>query len=308
MNEPASSNAPRPVEHSPETTAFFEAVARIGTPAQAATAMSSIAIDAYLIDHGEAINAAMEMVSPSIKPKLQYHIDDVARSVEFLERLRNLSTALSVALEREIRREAWYEVARLSIEHLELATIASRDAFVLNVLSGVGLINKSLQSLVTHRAQFSPDLVKAIVAALMHYDNQLESFESIAARDDDWERVVNKRTDLDGGQKSSGSSTRETARRWYLGSSNTMRLLATDLILRRYFAQHQRYPASLAEIQEDFFPEVPRDSYVGLPFRYRLTEDGFELYSVGPQGADFGGIRGTRSNVYKGLCDHFLDA
>jgi hypothetical protein len=49
-----------------------------------------------------------------------------------------------------------------------------------------------------------------------------------------------------------------------------------------------RFPRDLAELVPDYLPAVPLDMYDGQPLRYRLTEDGARVYSIGSDG-DQGG-------------------
>jgi len=60
--------------------------------------------------------------------------------------------------------------------------------------------------------------------------------------------------------------------------------------LERYWLQHRRYPAALAELVPQFLAAVPHDVVDGQPLRYRLdSEGGFVLYSIGWDLVDDGG-------------------
>ena len=65
----------------------------------------------------------------------------------------------------------------------------------------------------------------------------------------------------------------------------------TACALERYWKKHGAYPESLNALVPEFAPEVPRDLMDGQPLRYRRTADGlFQLWSVGLDGADNGGV------------------
>jgi len=55
-------------------------------------------------------------------------------------------------------------------------------------------------------------------------------------------------------------------------------------------SDHGRYPANLNELSPKYLEKVPDDLFSGKALIYRLEEDGYLLYSVGPNGKDDGGI------------------
>jgi hypothetical protein len=57
----------------------------------------------------------------------------------------------------------------------------------------------------------------------------------------------------------------------------------------RFFAAHGKFPESLDELLDDKLPSLPDDLFAGKPHVYRITSDGFVIYSVGPNGVDDGG-------------------
>jgi len=74
------------------------------------------------------------------------------------------------------------------------------------------------------------------------------------------------------------------------------RLGAVACALERHQRAHGRYPESLLDLGPATLKALPDDWMSGQPFRYRRTEDGrFELWSVGPDGKDDGGVYRTRN-------------
>lgn len=63
----------------------------------------------------------------------------------------------------------------------------------------------------------------------------------------------------------------------------------TLLALREFNRQRGRYPETLDELLPDYLPRLPIDYADRQPLRYRLTDDGFLLYSIGLNGQDDGG-------------------
>jgi hypothetical protein len=66
---------------------------------------------------------------------------------------------------------------------------------------------------------------------------------------------------------------------------------ATDAAIacERYRRRHGTLPQSLDELVPEFLPRVPIDPFDGQPLRYLVAEDGYLVYSVGPDGTDHGG-------------------
>jgi hypothetical protein len=59
--------------------------------------------------------------------------------------------------------------------------------------------------------------------------------------------------------------------------------------LAAYCAERGEYPAKLQELTPKYVPSVPDDLFSGKPLVYRLTDHGYLLYSIGPNGQDDGG-------------------
>ncbi|MAY74148.1 MAG: hypothetical protein CMJ31_05355 [Phycisphaerae bacterium] len=69
--------------------------------------------------------------------------------------------------------------------------------------------------------------------------------------------------------------------------------------LARHRAATGAWPATLDEIDDRFLPEVPIDRFDAQPLRYRLTEDGPLLYSIGMDGDDDGGRPARRASNWQ---------
>ena len=66
---------------------------------------------------------------------------------------------------------------------------------------------------------------------------------------------------------------------------------ATDAAIacERYRRKHGKLPQSLEEVVPEFLPQVPTDPFDGEPLRYVVADDGYLVYSVGPDATDHGG-------------------
>ena len=74
------------------------------------------------------------------------------------------------------------------------------------------------------------------------------------------------------------------------------RLGTVACALERHHRAHGRYPESLLDLGPATLKSLPDDWMSGQPFNYRRIENArFELWSVGPDGKDDGGIYRTRN-------------
>ena len=73
------------------------------------------------------------------------------------------------------------------------------------------------------------------------------------------------------------------------GTAN-QRLALAALAVESFRNETGRPPESLEELAPKFFKEVPEDPFTGLELKYRRTERGYVIYSVGPDRADNGGL------------------
>jgi hypothetical protein len=87
------------------------------------------------------------------------------------------------------------------------------------------------------------------------------------------------------------------------------RLAMLEAAIRAFRAQHDQLPPFLDALVPEYLAAVPADPFSGKPFRYRPTEDGYLLYSVGFDGYDDGGLRIATPDARRGeKQDLFLDS
>lgn len=70
-------------------------------------------------------------------------------------------------------------------------------------------------------------------------------------------------------------------------------LARLGLLVEQYHGRHAAYPDSLEAVADGLGRGIPVDPFTGEPFLYRPREDGFVLYSVGPNCVDDGGEVGA---------------
>jgi len=75
----------------------------------------------------------------------------------------------------------------------------------------------------------------------------------------------------------------------YLHLAAKIEITRTACQLARYQIKHGAFPDLLEKLVPEFVPQVPRDPMDNAPLRYRLTETGYDLWSIGLDRKDDGG-------------------
>jgi hypothetical protein len=83
-----------------------------------------------------------------------------------------------------------------------------------------------------------------------------------------------------------GGAVAKTAR-----AQTILQMAVVACALERYHLRHGAFPEKLDELAPAFLPKPPVDPMTLQPFHYQRTDDGwFQLYSVGADGKDDGGV------------------
>lgn len=87
-----------------------------------------------------------------------------------------------------------------------------------------------------------------------------------------------------------------------------IRLVGTGMRLEMFRAMEGRYPARLEDLPSGDHGSVTTDPFSGEALRYRLADDGYILWSLGPNLVDDGGDAGGMTNkvLSDGSCDIVL--
>jgi hypothetical protein len=67
-------------------------------------------------------------------------------------------------------------------------------------------------------------------------------------------------------------------------------VLRATIAIERFRLRHQRLPESLDELVPGFVGAIPQDLFAGKPLTYQRNGDDFQIYSVGPDRKDNGGL------------------
>ena len=85
------------------------------------------------------------------------------------------------------------------------------------------------------------------------------------------------------------------------------RLLLVEAAIREFRIRHERLPESLTELKLPDSATTDPHTTDQEPLHYRLTDSGYELYGIGTDGEDNGGVP-IPDNSHVGDGDYVLDS
>jgi hypothetical protein len=85
----------------------------------------------------------------------------------------------------------------------------------------------------------------------------------------------------------------------YLRTRAQLRCAVVALALERYRHDHGDWPKKLTDLEGNYLVAVPTDPYDRQPLRYRPTDDGVVVYSVGPDREDNAGATNRHNYLAK---------
>ena len=77
------------------------------------------------------------------------------------------------------------------------------------------------------------------------------------------------------------------------------RMIRVEMAMAAYKADKGGYPETLDQLKPQYLSVVPNDSFSETPLKYRKSQTGYLLYSVGVNRKDDGGVT-VKSDLGKG--------
>jgi hypothetical protein len=181
-------------------------------------------------------------------------------------------------------------IDKLTEIHLDLLKFNNfwyLDAGMLGSTSVSTIDASYIQELWNLRSQLTSDQRHEIVTTLAALEVQREDWHSIQHR----QRVADANSSwllhlhqiMDGWL---GYDRHWEMRIQYLTNRAKLRLLMLDLAVMVYREANGNLPDSLSNLVPSVLNELPIDPYGNGSLKYRRTDDGYTLYSVGPNGTD----------------------
>jgi hypothetical protein len=298
---------PKPVFTMPIPNGFADVVA-------ASKMVQGTAINTGAIDVDTATNTQLTQAVAQVASATQRAREGLAKAVRApLSYSYSITTFAHIALIRNLQ-WAFHAEGRLAhlngefnealashMDNVRLGFASRRGGLLVDGIVGVAISNVGASGVYEVHHELSAEQCRAAAAELSRLLAERESFASLDARDRVWMQhaygwYVHVYHILD---VASGNYEARDMGSAFEREDAVMRLLVAHLSLHAYRQEHGEWPESWADIEAENLPPLMGDPYdtAGKPLRYRRTEDGFNLYSVGPNGVDEGGTTPPRDEM-----------
>ena len=213
-----------------------------------------------------------------------------------LQPLREIARAFAAEGHFQSRQGNGEQALRSGQDNLRVGTAIANGGFVIDWELGHA---STLYGLLTVRAALDDlpeDQVSNLLSELQQTHLDFEDPNQVLRRELAFFRqaygpvqwLIMKRTAI-AQQQTMRLRMAETTKRY----EALLELLKVHAALRSYQLDNESLPATLEELTPDYISKVPTDLFSGRAFAYRVTEEGYLLYSVGPNGVDDGGVETT---------------
>ena len=186
----------------------------------------------------------------------------------------------------------------------KMGSLLQRGGLMIHSLIGVAISSQAIDWFKIHMTSLSPKDRSRIVTDLKRWMDDMESADVIRRMDVAWsssvywvfhvrsiiDRTLGVSRDIHGFESAVDRHLTE----W--------RMLIIELLLENHRDETGSYPADYESLLLADWPEVAHDPFASNQnFKYRTTNEGFLLYSVGDNGIDDGGDFPPRPDEFIGL-------
>ncbi|HUE70969.1 MAG TPA: hypothetical protein VMP01_08775 [Pirellulaceae bacterium] len=189
-----------------------------------------------------------------------------------------------------------YDHGELALAQVRYAILAQRDGLASDARMAYQVEQVGHLHLAMQQDQLRPPRMRELMRELEELDGRREPLEAMLTRDAAWsERFERWRSRLRRvvlNRETSADTHRawDTVREYHNSCVATARMSYTNLAIRTFAAENGRLPSDLDELVPHYLSAVPIDPYSGQPLVYRLENDKYVIYTVGPDGKDDGGV------------------
>ncbi len=247
----------------------------------------------------EANQEALRIVRVALRESMAVPVDwtidpatgvGVQTRMNAVQNVRSLGRAL--AAEARLQRDEDPEGAQETLlEAFELGTRAVQDGLMIDYQVGLAIQLLAVEELKS-LAAVHPEVGPVVMRELLELRRHVESAPEVTARERAYIESATTgisgwlmRRNLDALIGSAVEATHAAETR----SMAQQSLFITHLAIREYQRQHSSWPSTLEDVRVGILPNVPLDPYSNQPLIYRVTDDGYQLYSVGENQVDDGG-------------------
>jgi hypothetical protein len=193
-----------------------------------------------------------------------------------------------------------------------LGATLQKGGLLIDSLLGMAVSSTGRGCMKVEIAKFSPSTRDQAALAIIRCLDEADSTEVIFARDRNWSNSVWWITHV---QNIARNSIGIQADQQFFPADVALarniadqRLMVLELLLHNYHSQNGCYPISVDEVISASYNGINIDPFSknGDAFRYRTTEAGYILYSLGENGVDDGGEFKPEFGQFQGK-DHSLE-
>ena len=261
---------------------------------------------AFVARHQAALKQIRTGLSRECQVPLSYTFDYPSADYG---KVRQLARALDLEAEVATNEGRMADTARIGVDCMRLGNEISRGGLKIHWLVGNSMESYGFHRIAEVRHSLSADECREAVNAIDVIDSEREALGAIQQREHAWsQHVFGWRYTLARAVCAPVRAAYETDLTW-IGVRNEARtrLLQTDLAIRAFQLEHNRYPDRLDELVPSLLRKIPVDPYCDKPLVYRREGKEYLLYSAGPNGVDDGGQRVSWEQYIEGKGDLFLD-
>jgi hypothetical protein len=185
------------------------------------------------------------------------------------------------------------DAAAWHVDVIRLGCAKAHGGLYVDELTGRAIeMEFGLKGLARLRAELSPQQRTELSRTLIDLEEHREPIDAVLRRELAWQkrasgwvgRLYAVLDEIAGGV----AETRHFISMARDRRQTILSLLVVDLAIRDYQFDHRGLPESLQALVPNQLNKLPLDPFTGQPFVYHVTDGGFELYSLGPDGIDDG--------------------
>ncbi len=242
------------------------------------------------------------VVVPPVATMEKEGISGWSSQMDSIQPVRALARSLKAEAKDAVSKGDVGRAVAWNIANIRLGSMFSRGGTTIDYLVGMAVEGTGTAHLAQIRERLGPAQSRMVITALSRALAEHDSPDVVRQRDIAyWERwngwqgrletvIANMQGQQPGTEVSSANLRRLTLHR----------LLQSDLAIRLYRQDEERWPPTLDVLVPEYLPAIPIDSYSGQPLCYRPDDNEFLLYSVGQDRSDNGGRFGNASDYHSG--------
>jgi hypothetical protein len=234
------------------------------------------------------VEDARKALEHECRVPLKYDISDLDGIIE----MRQLARALIAQGDAALMDGDAAAASRYYRDTIRLGKASAHGGLAIHWLVGVAVESIGLHAVHAQCDSMTTSVRREWIAAIPALVNDSESLEECRERDAVWDqRACGWQGQFTWLIENHEASAGVDSAFVHAGSQLHARYqaLLIDLALAEYRSKHGAYPKELAALVPEVLKELPVDPFSEKPLVYRLTDKGYVLYSVGPNGVDDGG-------------------